>query len=342
MEHSVTESDRGSIKVGDLKIHPDPKVNDVELSMSRQMLRSSSSNESSSSPNSPLDYRFQEDGYETEPAMGTTQGQQLHKDGPSTIKHGENNGSGSSTSFSKQSNYELPISTLPSSISGDSLFYASTTESPPVQVKDSLGDSPYRISSNVFSRTRSKTTPAEWSLASDESLFSIHEGMSSRDQVCRKSEDRSLPPESTKSTQMSNKALPGQTTYVGSSFSEGDTAKADVGAVEVMKESAEDKSKGNSSLTPSMSVSSDTSIKSFAFPILTGESVRGVSVIGSPKHMQPMAQVQIQPQSRSELEPQIHPQPLRDSQPRNKPKSHSQVSFRKKWFSCFMNCKFCS
>ncbi|XP_077211334.1 uncharacterized protein LOC143846706 isoform X1 [Tasmannia lanceolata] len=59
------------------------------------------------------------------------------------------------------------------------------THPPPIQVmgKSDLPD-PYRIPSSVFARTKS-TTPIEWSVASNESLFSIHPGNSSfsRDHV---------------------------------------------------------------------------------------------------------------------------------------------------------------
>lgn len=57
----------------------------------------------------------------------------------------------------------------------------SMTQSPPVQVMERASDldngspSPYRIPSSVFARTKS-TAPQEWSVTSNESLFSIHMG----------------------------------------------------------------------------------------------------------------------------------------------------------------------
>ncbi|XP_022978412.1 uncharacterized protein LOC111478406 [Cucurbita maxima] len=55
----------------------------------------------------------------------------------------------------------------------------SPTQSPPLQTMDRVGGyepyDPLRIPSAVFQRSRS-TTPLEWSIASNESLFSIHGG----------------------------------------------------------------------------------------------------------------------------------------------------------------------
>lgn len=64
----------------------------------------------------------------------------------------------------------------------------SPTQSPPLQTMDRVGEcesyDPFRIPSAVFERSRS-ITPLEWSIASNESLFSIHVGNNSfsRDHV---------------------------------------------------------------------------------------------------------------------------------------------------------------
>ena len=52
----------------------------------------------------------------------------------------------------------------------------SVTQSPPIQIMSPSGYDPDRIPSSVFART---TSPIEWSVASNESLFSIHLGNSS-------------------------------------------------------------------------------------------------------------------------------------------------------------------
>ncbi|XP_022775890.1 uncharacterized protein DDB_G0271670 [Durio zibethinus] len=56
---------------------------------------------------------------------------------------------------------------------------STSTQSPPIQVMDRLGEfDPYRIPSAVFARSK-VTTPMDWSIASNESLFSIQVGNNS-------------------------------------------------------------------------------------------------------------------------------------------------------------------
>ncbi|XP_038994271.1 uncharacterized protein LOC120118239, partial [Hibiscus syriacus] len=54
------------------------------------------------------------------------------------------------------------------------------TQSPPIQVMDRVlkGFDPYRIPSSVFDKSES-TNPADWSTASNDSLFSIQVGNTS-------------------------------------------------------------------------------------------------------------------------------------------------------------------
>ncbi|XP_038892415.1 uncharacterized protein LOC120081528 isoform X2 [Benincasa hispida] len=71
--------------------------------------------------------------------------------------------------------------------------FMSPTQSPPLQMMDRVGGyesyDPFRIPSAVFQRSRS-ITPLEWSIASNESLFSIHVGNNSfsRDHALMSSE----------------------------------------------------------------------------------------------------------------------------------------------------------
>lgn len=78
-----------------------------------------------------------------------------------------------------------PVSDITLESSGNVM---SPTQSPPLQTMDRVGGyesyDPFRIPSAVFQRSRS-ITPLEWSIASNESLFSIHVGNNSfsRDHV---------------------------------------------------------------------------------------------------------------------------------------------------------------
>lgn len=110
---------------------------------------------------------------EDEPRKSTCAATPLHPYGP-----------GSSIASYGQSSPVLPLSSSPSALSPHSPGMGSATQSPPVQMMDRSGDpAHYRIPSSVFSRTT--TNPVEWSVASNESLFSIHTGNMSftRDQI---------------------------------------------------------------------------------------------------------------------------------------------------------------
>ncbi|XP_077223198.1 uncharacterized protein LOC143856798 [Tasmannia lanceolata] len=155
------------------------------------------------------------------------------------------------------------------------------TQSPPIQVmgKSDAADQ-YRIPSSVFARTKS-TTPMEWSVASNESLFSIHPGNSSfsRDHVFllgRSDELGNFP--SPPSGYSSPKVDPDTTQLemdeglVNPAVTEAANAEA---MKEVLRAAAEDLAKADPHPPPhSASVSrrsstSGTSNRSFAFPILT-------------------------------------------------------------------------
>lgn len=92
---------------------------------------------------------------------------------------------GSSLRVPKQSNDELAERSSGPTASYHSLDSSSSsgsiTQSPQVQVMERTSDSnggtpsPYRIPSSVFARTKS-SAPQEWSMTSNESVFSIHMG----------------------------------------------------------------------------------------------------------------------------------------------------------------------
>lgn len=200
----------------------------------------------------------------------------------------------SSMPKNKQSSHGLAGAPSPIVVLGHSnelsLKEKSATQIPPVQVMDRSGDSasaPYRIPSYVFARTKS-TAPMEWSLNSNESLFSIHTGNMSftREQLYWMSKSGELdkpagevaisaapqlidlssnqPPPTNKSTEFDQKIA---TLNEGFEVNEG---KAAATMREVIKENEEDSSKESSSTAegPSNSASiSNGSTKSFAFPM---------------------------------------------------------------------------
>ena len=145
----------------------------------------------------------------------------------------------------------------------------STTESPPTQVMDQSGESSYRIPSSVFARTQS-TGPAEWSVTSNESLFSIHTGNMSftKDPAFWRSGELGLPGELSTSGQMFNYSGP-----LSPGGPPTDLVKSGELAVETMKEvlieNAQQQGNGNNQRDDRITrqESCHGSTKSFAFPM---------------------------------------------------------------------------
>ncbi|XP_059658446.1 uncharacterized protein LOC132304739 [Cornus florida] len=230
-----------------------------------------------------------------------------------------------------------PVSNLTNESTSQSM--APPTQSPAVQVMERpAGYDPNRIPSSVFA-TKSPA-PMEWSVASNESLFSLHMGNNSfsRDHNLMMSGDFYKPEESrefficrdlTMSGEMvCLKPPPPPPTGMDSEPKSVDARKNNLQATggaedatvkNVPKVTADAQQKGK---VPSLEVSlsmnrrsdvSGTSSKSFAFPILT-DGGTSTAVNGEPDQKQK----------------QQHSQPP-DS--KENPKTAS-----KKWFSCFSCC----
>uniref|UniRef100_A0A5B7AI39 Uncharacterized protein n=1 Tax=Davidia involucrata TaxID=16924 RepID=A0A5B7AI39_DAVIN len=329
MEPSNTESNQASSTMesehvitsnGDLRTRLATAINDVRISNSGKKLSSSSFTSSSSSPDSPFGDPFQEHENEHyESTLGTTSPHKLDDNAHLASNFGENDVSGSSISKLEQSNHELPTSTLSPAITSEtpelSLNNVSTTDSPPIQVMVRSGDS----------------YPMEWSITSNESLFSIHMGnMSfSKDYIFWRSGELGMPGEASTSSQFfnfsTNNPPEHEETNTGNSSESVCIAQAAVETMrEILRESEEDQSSKKLSLAPSISCQSDSSgvsVKSFAFPILTGDREKG----GSAKMRH---SVKVGPE-----QPQLQLQPPPELEPK------TPAATQTKWFSC---CSFCS
>ncbi|KAL4036169.1 hypothetical protein IC575_004896 [Cucumis melo] len=226
------------------------------------------------------------------------------------------------------------------------------TQYPPTQMMDRVDDptSPaYRIPSRVFSRTKS-TAPMEWSVASNESLFSIQMGNMSftREQLCwlGKSGELCRPGEST--IDMSQHlAMKTSDCGLKSKSPNGDLAATEARAAETMREvireNSENQRKESSTLTESSSQSasishqSEGSTKSFQFPILTGEGGKSISLKGGDPEK---AKQEGKPES---PEAPSNPQtPKETTKSDESPKATTNNTGQKRWFSCFSCCPFCS
>ncbi|KAL3529682.1 hypothetical protein ACH5RR_009004 [Cinchona calisaya] len=215
-------------------------VDQVDVQVSNKNLRSASSSysfSSSCSPDSPRDDPFREDDQECRNSF------QSNVSLPGQNNEGEiGNGKPKETAEVKNPSpdFESNLADMPA------------TDSPPMQAMERPTNSKYRIPSHVFARTKSNN-PVDWSVTSNESLFSIHMGNMSftRDQLFLRPEElATIPGESSTSGQMFNystSALPGEstTTTPGQMFnystnqppgSKAEDGKSHELAVETMKE----------------------------------------------------------------------------------------------------------
>ncbi|XXG51975.1 hypothetical protein AAC387_Pa03g0413 [Persea americana] len=212
------------------------------------------------------------------------------------------------------------------------------TQSPPNQV---IGKSdepdPHRIPSSVFAR-KTSTSPMEWSMASNESLFSIHVGNSSFSKddgfLYRSSEFSNLsspielfsPSPTTEESRTSNFGeglqSPGATEAANA-----ETMKEVLRAVadEHAQAGAEPNNADHVSVSFSQRSESTASAKSFAFPILAeGKS-------GSVKE-NPEQPLQPPPQQQLESQQQESQQQASEAAPN---------AAETKLFPCFSCCPFC-
>ncbi|KAF6171403.1 hypothetical protein GIB67_009544 [Kingdonia uniflora] len=198
--------------------------------------------------------------------------------------------------------------------SSDSAYSKSPQQCPPIQLME-RSEAPadnYRIPSTVFARSKS-TTPVEWSVASNESLFSIHMGNNSfsRDQIFLMGRSGELGRTDDLFKYPNPKA---EENFQNASPSPVAEAAAET-MKEVLREAAEDRNKNDKPMSSSISHNSDgsgTSVVSFAFPILTGDGGKSVT----PK-----------------VEPEPQPQQLPQLQTPATPPSAPDT----KWFTC-MSC----
>lgn len=177
-----------------------------------------------------------------------------------------------------------------------------TTQAPQVQVMDlSGGYDPYRIPSSVFARSKS-TTPMEWSVASNESLFSIHIGNTSfsKDHLFLFGEFK--PDELNKSGEfiMFSPTSPGppaedEKKSIKIGVESGATLVADETAKDAVTVSAEARSEQKVP-TPAVyssfsrhSDDSGSSRHSFAFPILAEEESGYLETDGEKSQQEPLA-----------------------------------------------------
>ncbi|WOL14033.1 hypothetical protein Cni_G22813 [Canna indica] len=192
---------------------------------------------------------------------------------------------------------------------------AGANQSPPIQSMNRTDfPDPNRIPSYVFARTKS-STPMEWSVASNESLFSIHMGKSGDlTGLYSVNQFDGYPP-------MSPNTSPGLQQIVEAPNSEEAIAEEHAEKGKPPKVDAICHSDSTSHLSDAGSVNS---FRSFAFPILTPEG-RNKSCRGESVH-QPIRKEQPLPQAEPE---------------KTEPPKAESAAKQKSWLSCLPCCSFC-
>ncbi|MCL7034849.1 hypothetical protein MKW94_026430 [Papaver nudicaule] len=249
---------------------------------------------------------------------------------------------------------------VPSSTSNPTATISETSpnQSPPIQVmeREEVAPVPYRIPSTVFARSPS-ATPVEWSVQSNESLFSIHMGNNSfsADQIflmgrsgelgmpgdCNNFLDLRKDPSNTNSPSL----VSTPENKVGESLIAEDAASETINEVPRVSEDDQNTEKTppvdsarHSSSISYRSDESGASVVSFAFPILTSaEGGRAPSTKVESEH--PLHQVKEKSSEQQKEQEQVSHQ----TQPGTPttPNATAPVD-RSRWFSCFSCCSFCS
>ncbi|KAL0415940.1 UNVERIFIED_CONTAM: hypothetical protein Slati_3425900 [Sesamum latifolium] len=282
MESSNTEPKTTTVAVKFENETSTTTVDDIEkiaLHPTDEKLSPSSSNKNSSSPDSTLHDPFHHDNDDDDKPTSSTTSSPAHKSEPSDHE---------------------TLCVAPSTSNG------TTTEAPPSQEMERSA-APYRIPSSVFTR-KDSSKPMEWSVASNDSLFSIHTGNMSftNDQYCLRSGE--LGREVSTSDQMFSYSADQSTDVVRADMRSRELGIAQATMKEVIQES-EGQSYG--ARGSHRSQESNTSTKSYAFSAMTGDkencaSTRAPSSIGS---CQEMGQSQTPPVTKLESQPSTNPNP---------------------------------
>ncbi|GLT25194.1 hypothetical protein SLA2020_003390 [Shorea laevis] len=254
----------------------------------------------------------------------------------------------SSSSSSSKNHFELDVKQASNSIPGAVSKQpddGSAIQHPPTQVMERLGESSplssgpsYRIPSHIFESNTN--APTEWSAASNESLFSIHMGNMSftGDQLTYsyKSGELSVPGDSYSSplkdvSNQSPQPKPTEISSKSSNLNGGSTTSFVKDKEEDDRRQAEFCLKDSYNIGSS-SQHSDTSVKSFAFPILAGGDSSG-SVRPGLKHQQS------QPSTpKVATVTQSKPATPNLQSPKEQTPKAPQNAGQPKWFSCFPCC----
>lgn len=162
-----------------------------------------------------------------------------------------------------------PVNSIPKSEQSDS---ASPNPQTAAAMEQPAENSSNRLPSHVFARTTT-AGPKDWSMCSSDSLFSIQTGNMSytREQLnwMSKSGEHNYSHNLTPPETPNNNQITAKITEQRSDSKEGSNGVIEVKAAETMEKESQHKDNASQELAHSTSVSrsSDSSVKSFAFPM---------------------------------------------------------------------------
>jgi hypothetical protein len=282
-KHSKTHADfiDGSDSSKHISVHHEDTINEGHPHTPAKKLGPSSSASSFSSDSSEDLFQVNSD-YVPKSEACNSSFPNPNEDTPEAIK--EEDTSNNSSSKSKEHNNGSPGPTATSSVSNiahESVVQHSMTPTryPHLQVMDRSEYDPSRIPCSVFERSKS-IAPLEWSVASNESLFSLHIGNNSfsKDHMFLFGDYKSgeltksaeltmfspIPPVPVAEIDRKNLKIGGPTVVADETIS--DAARVSAGAQYVKKVPPPAVSRNISNLSNN-SDESGTSVQSFAFPV---------------------------------------------------------------------------
>ncbi|KAL7099015.1 hypothetical protein ACP275_09G055300 [Erythranthe tilingii] len=330
------EHETSASAYANLKAHPSPAIDKIAPHPKECKLnKSPSSSQSSSSPDSPLDDHFHNgnDNDDDDDVDTSASGNPSAKIEP-PIK----NASSSSSSATATAAAAAPTTTTTTTTTSTTTTTTTTTiEAPPNQEMERTDHGSYRIPPSVF-ETSPSSNAMDWSVASNESLFSIHTGNMSftNDHIFWRSGELCTPVgDQVQTDHMFSYSAQQPSGGVGSDMRSRELGLAEATMKEVIKESE------CHNYEPSLasvrncrrSQGSDASTRSFAFSLIGGETDKSASSVRMPSSV------------RSGQE-QVESQPIMtkaESTKLDQPKTPTTTpngAARSNWFS-FFNCCSC-
>ncbi|KAL8042402.1 hypothetical protein ABFX02_09G048000 [Erythranthe guttata] len=328
------EHETAASAYANLKTHPPPAIDKIALHPKESKLnKSPSSSESSSSPDSPLDDPFYNgnDNDDDDDDVDTSASSNPSAKIEPPIRNASSSSSSATTAAA------TTTTTTTTTTTSTTTTTTTTIEAPPNQEMERIDHGSYRIPPSVF-ETSPSSKAMDWSVASNESLFSIHTGNMSftNDHILWRSGELCTPVgDQVQTDHMFSYSAQQPSGGVGSDMRSRELGLAEATMKEVIKESECDNYEPSLASVRNCrrSQGSDASTRSFAFSLIGGETDKSASSVRMPSSVRSgQEQVQSQPiLTKAES--------MKPDQPKT-PTTAPNGAAQSNWFS-FFNCCSC-